>query len=117
MLWTLFVIVLSAISGNTASKLMVVNFFGIDKLGHALFYFIMTWLWMRALVDKENVKMSIIISLVISLSVGYLMELGQKYWFEGRSFEYDDMVANAFGTVVAIGAYWWLKLKKKIHKI
>ena len=82
-IWTVFVIILSAISGSTASKLMIVNFFGIDKLGHALFYFIMTWLWMRALVDIENVRKSIVISLIISLSVGYLMELGQKHWFEG----------------------------------
>lgn len=91
---------------------MVVNFFGIDKLGHALFYFIMTWLWMRALYKNENKIKTILISFIISFSVGYFLELGQRYWFEGRSFEYDDMVANTFGAVMAILIYWGWKLRK-----
>lgn len=102
LIWTLIVIVLSAISGNTASRLMVVDFFGIDKVGHIIFYFIMNWLWMRALVTPQNKIKGILMSLTISITVGYLLELGQKYWFEGRSFEYDDMVANAIGAALAI---------------
>ena len=33
------------------------------------------------------------------------MEIGQKYIFTGRSFEYDDMIANTIGSLLSIGIF------------
>ena len=117
LLWTIFVVILSAISGNTASKLMVVDFFGIDKLGHAFFYFVMTWLWLRAFSIKSMSHRIFSYAFLISFFVGYVMELGQKFWFEGRSFEYDDMVANTFGALLATWMYYTFIFKQRLANI
>ena len=83
---------------------MVVDFFGIDKLGHLIMYGILTWLWILALKPLHQ-KRSIYFALTISIFIGLLMEIGQKYIFTGRSFEYDDMMANTIGSLLSIGIF------------
>lgn len=84
---------------------MVVDFFGIDKLGHLIMYGILTWLWMMAMRSNKSKFISICYAFVISTLIGLLMEIGQKYIFTGRSFEYDDMAANLLGTLLSIGIF------------
>ncbi len=104
-IWTAVIVVLSAISGSTMKKMMVVDFFGIDKLGHLIMYGILTWLWILALRTYTSKKRSIYFALAISIFLGLLMEIGQRYLFSGRSFEYDDMMANTIGSLLSIGIF------------
>jgi VanZ family protein len=104
-IWTAVIVILSGLSGNTVKKIMVVDFFGIDKLGHLIMYGILTWLWILALKTITSKKRSIYFALTISIFIGLLMEIGQKYIFTGRSFEYDDMMANTIGSLLSIGIF------------
>ena len=104
-IWTAVIVILSGISGSTVKKIMTVDFFGIDKLGHLIMYGILTWLWILALQVNTSKKRSIYFAFAISTFIGFLMEIGQKYIFTGRSFEYDDMVANTVGSLLSIGIF------------
>ncbi|HMS97212.1 MAG: VanZ family protein [Saprospiraceae bacterium] len=104
-IWTAVIVLLSALSGNTVKKIMVVNFFGIDKLGHLIMYGTLTWLWILALMHNTSKKRSMCFAFAISTFVGFLMEIGQKFIFTGRSFEYDDMIANTVGSILSIGIF------------
>jgi VanZ family protein len=102
LLWTLFTIVLSLISKSTASKLQLMDFLGIDKLYHLLFYALMAWLWAKAFEPMFTPKRSILYASVLPFFIGIFMEFCQKWFSEGRAFEYDDMVANSVGMMVGL---------------
>lgn len=99
LLWTLLILYLSLISATTASKFNVFDLFGIDKIGHLIFYSTFSFLWCmsfrRRKIDKINI-------LFFSISFGVLMEICQLYLFNGRSFEYYDIVANILGSIIGI---------------
>ncbi|MBK8700910.1 MAG: VanZ family protein [Saprospiraceae bacterium] len=100
--WTLFTVLLSGLSGNTVSKMMVVDFFGADKLAHLGVYGILSWLWARSFAMNRSNKIAMCYALIISTFIGVSMEICQKFIFSGRSFEYDDMVANLTGSITAL---------------
>lgn len=102
--WTCILIVLSVISKGTASKLAIIDFFGIDKVAHLIFYAVLSWLWVRAMFNSA-IQHSVFISFTLSTILGISLEFIQKYCTDGRSFEYDDMVANLVGTIVGLVAF------------
>lgn len=103
-LWTCLLVVLSVISKGTASKLAFIDFFGIDKVAHLVFYALLSWLWVRAL-SQSMMKKSALISFTISTILGISLEFIQKYCTDGRSFEYDDMIANLVGTFIGLAVF------------
>jgi VanZ family protein len=102
--WTCILIVLSVISKGTASKLAIIDFFGVDKLAHLIFYAVLSWLWVRAM-SNSKIEKSALVSFLISTTLGVSLEFIQKYCTDGRSFEYDDMIANLVGTVIGLIIY------------
>jgi VanZ family protein len=100
LLWGCIIIVLSLMPGGTGPMKM----FGIphfDKVGHFGMYAIWAFLLYGALarLGQAGAKRVGIPVLLISV-IGILLECGQ-YWFaEGRSFELADMVANCAGAIM-----------------
>jgi VanZ family protein len=103
-IWTILLIVLSVISKGTASKLALIDFFGIDKVAHLIFYCVLAWLWVKAFTES-HLRHNALISFIICATLGTTLEFVQKYCTDGRSFEYDDMVANLIGTILGLSLY------------
>ena len=101
LLWLLMLTALSVSPGVPAPKF---NLFSADKIGHAVAYGGLAWLMFRGFKAANsrpaNWKESIFI---FSISTGYgiLMEFVQGTFFPYRFFEVADMLANAFGALVA----------------
>lgn len=60
---------------------------------------------------KSNVLISkrlqwFLLVAIMAAVYGVLMEFVQKYWIPNRSFDVDDMIADAAG---ALGGYWWAR--------
>lgn len=104
-LWLALVTALSVSSGVPMPKF---NLFSADKIGHAGAYAVLAWLLLSGFKAANrrvpNIKESLII---FGLATGYgaLMEFVQGTFFPNRFFEVDDMLANAFGALVATIAF------------
>lgn len=108
-LWALIIMIMC---GAPSSSFPTVQFFNIphfDKVIHFGLYVIFTLL----LISETNAKRklgglerkAIIISLVIAIAYGLLIELMQLLVFESRGAEFWDFVANATGAISAVLTY------------
>lgn len=104
-LWGLVILVLSLMPGGKGNMML----FGIphfDKVGHFGMYAIWTFLFFRAFSSNPGMpfQRSLWISVMIGTLTGAVLEFGQYFMGNGRSFELADMVANALGGIVGSGA-------------
>ncbi len=85
-----------------------------DKLGHALAYGTFTWLTLRGLRRNTGRLTSAGAWWTVCLAIAYgvLMEFVQYAFVPGRFYEYDDMLANAFGAVAAWCVFIALQRRK-----
>jgi VanZ family protein len=95
------------------------NLFGIpyfDKIGHFGMYAVWTFLFLRALSTGEgmSLKKAFWMSLIIGTLTGVVLEYGQYFMAQGRSFELADMVANALGALIGseVGYFYFLRKSK-----
>lgn len=93
--WTVLTLYLSLASAKTLSDINVWNIVGLDKLGHMVFYALLVFLWCMAC--GRNSKWKIYFVIFLTISFGILMEIFQLYMSKGRSFEFNDVIANTFG--------------------
>lgn len=106
---TIITIIGSGLSATKAKELLTFNLFSQDKLLHFTCYFVLTILWSYGLY-KIKITGSVQKSLWITISVGLLMEVCQYLFFEGRQFEFLDIIANISGSL--IGALVFIKIIK-----
>ncbi len=97
--WTILTLYLSLVPAKKMPNLNIWDIVGIDKAGHLVFYIIFSFLWLMAFRSREKLK---IIVLIFSVSFGILMEICQFYLFNGRSFEYYDILANIIGSLIGV---------------
>jgi len=90
------------------------NLFGIphfDKVGHFGMYAIWTFLIFRAfsLSSNRSTKSWLLISVLLGVTMGIILEVGQLVMHQGRSFELADMFANALGAGIGacIGRFYF----------
>ena len=88
-----------------ASEIPVIDFENIDKIIHAFFHFVFTFLWF--LFFKKKFKSSdttklLLYSFLFSLVFGVAIELMQLYLTTSRSAELFDVVSNLFGASLAV---------------
>jgi len=108
--WMLIITYLSVNPGVPLPRLQLISS---DKIGHAAAYAVLAgWLiWGLARAQKRNAnKQELLIIGCISAGYGALMEWVQGTFFPHRFFEFDDMLANTVGVLLAILGYvWWRK--------
>lgn len=79
---------------------------GSDKIGHFIAYFILTIVWALFFFFSEkmnkNLKQSLIITSIICILYGVLMEVLQAVLTTYRSSDWYDVVANTSGTIFAV---------------
>jgi VanZ family protein len=94
------------------------NLFGIpyfDKIGHFGMYAVWTFLFLQALSSGEGMtlKKAFWMTLITGIVAGVLLEYGQYFMAQGRSFELADMVANALGALIGSEAGYFYFLRKE----
>ena len=97
----LWLIVITYLSTMPGVSLPAFNLIATDKLAHAGVYGVQTWLvlygigkaWGRAGTGFAYGASAF----AIATAYGVLMEFVQFWFFPGRFYEYDDMLANAIG--------------------
>jgi len=83
---------------------------GWDKFQHAGAYAVMTILFIRALrVDPqhERERSAIIVSIMLSVAIGALLEVLQGLLHNGREADLLDALANSVGALFAGSLYWF----------
>ena len=80
------------------------DFLAIDKLGHLIFYGILTFLIAFGFYKKNQgiQKKTLLKSLIISSIYGISMEIMQYSFFPNRYFEVLDIIANISGSLIGI---------------
>jgi VanZ family protein len=115
-LWALLILIACATPGE---QLPPSPFLDFDKLVHLCIFGVLQFLLLRGFRCQQNFptlkKNYMIISLMISVGYGVLMEILQGYVFRNRSFDVLDMAANTLGVVVA-ALMWVFVLKKRVVK-
>jgi len=102
-IFTIFVIVLSNISGNSVDKIGF-QIPHLDKVVHAAMYFILSFLLILEIKKYRNFKYLKIAIFVLfyCLSIGFLMEFSQKFFASHRSFDIFDELFNVIGCLIGI---------------
>ena len=107
--WAILIFILSSIS---TGKLHLPDFwdlFSLDKAAHAVFYFVLYYLWAKGFAMTDKTKSWIYIMLLITcITYGALLEMYQGYFLSNRIGSWVDGLANAIG--VGVG-YFYLKNK------
>lgn len=102
---TIIIFVLSALSSDTIRTFNLSDLFALDKLGHFIAYFTLSFLYyygfVRSKKRKPNRNELIWMILLCSL-YGILLEFCQLYFFSSRCFEVLDMIANTLGIICGV---------------
>lgn len=114
LLWLVIITILSVMPNV---QLPSFNLFSMDKLAHAGVYGIFTWLLLRGYEKFKGTPGNRIFIIITCISIfyGVLMEFVQFAFIPGRFYEIDDMLANAFGSIVGLAFFRTLFYKKYIH--
>lgn len=101
-LWALFILLLCAIPGQDLPKVWWMELLSIDKPVHATLFFVMTLLLYRNLTFLGKPFLTAITSsLIFSMAYGGALEIMQGAYFENRSADIYDFVANTTGAILA----------------
>jgi len=113
MLWALLILVLCGIHGRDIPHISFLELLSFDKFVHAGIFFVLIVLTIRGFLLQttfDKIKHSPkVISLLICVSYGGLLELMQSAVFEERSADVYDFVANSFGCLVGLLLYTWIE--------
>ncbi|WP_159099218.1 VanZ family protein [Aquimarina spinulae] len=108
-LFTLVVVLTSLVTWASLAKFINPVTFkieGSDKIGHFIAYFTLTIAWALFFFFSEkmnkNLKQSLIITSIICILYGVLMEVLQALLTTYRSSDWYDVVANTSGTIFAV---------------
>lgn len=109
-----------ALSGAHPSQLPKFDLLSADKFGHAAAYATMTALFFWTLYYYNQRQplslLQITSAILLASSYGALMEVFQYCFFEGRTFDFADMLANVFGALLTLLVYK-LGGKKWLHRL
>ncbi|MCK5171457.1 MAG: VanZ family protein [Bacteroidales bacterium] len=101
----------SVTSGSNLNKVNIFQINNIDKFIHFSFYFLLSVSFQSSLLRNTliNRKDHIIITLVIVISYGLIMEVFQFYFTNDRSAELFDVMANTVGCIFGILIFSFLQ--------
>ena len=106
--WAAVILVLCGMPPQDVDKVKFFDLPYMDKIVHFALYFVLAMLVMAVLTLNSHLKTSrwtYIITITICLLYGWLIEVLQRAFFPGRSFEWLDVVADTAGAVVGVLLY------------
>ena len=105
LLWLLLITTLSTLPNP---QLPGFKLLAADKLVHAIVYGVLAWLLLRgwSRLTQQSARWSErAVAFCLSTAYGVLMEWVQYAFIPGRFYEFDDMLANAFGAALGVLAF------------
>lgn len=87
----------------------------VDKFVHAFFYFVFTsvlFLFLKKRMNSSSTLRPLVISLVVSVFYGLVIELMQELFTMNRKAEVSDVVANVSGALLAFFIIYYYENKK-----
>ncbi|GGD33732.1 VanZ family protein [Flavobacterium orientale] len=113
-LWIVTITLLSLVESENLPRIDVKNS---DKLGHFVFYFLLTLFLFLALPKQRlNLGSKLLFSFLFSVIYGIIIEILQGVITVKRQPEILDVFANTFGSLVAIVVIYFLLPKVKFLK-
>lgn len=100
--WTMMVVIGSSVSGSKVKSFALVDFVGVDKVMHLVAYTFIVLLWSVALKSRGNRIGGARLAFYSSIALGLLLEFGQYLFFQDRSFEIADIIANITGSIIGL---------------
>ena len=115
MLWALLILILCGIPGRDIPHISFLELLSFDKFVHAGIFFVLIVFMIRGFfLQKRFVRFHEspkIISFLICVTYGGLLEVMQGMVFEERSADIYDFVANSFGCFLGLFLYHWTEKK------
>lgn len=101
--WSVAILVLSFMPGNSFPAVSWMDWLKLDKWIHAFLYFILFLLIYIPVNEgkKQRHQLFVIVGCIYCLLLGLFTELFQEFFLPDRSGDLPDMIANAFGVVLA----------------
>ncbi len=110
--WTIIIVSLSVMPGESLDGYSWSDMWNIDKLGHLIFYGTHTFLLLYAM-NRRSDKLLILnyryLAPFLSILLGLCMELIQYQFFADRHFDVLDLIANIIGSLVGLIIFKILK--------
>jgi VanZ family protein len=106
--WASIILVLCGMPPQDVDKIKFIDIPYLDKLVHFGLYFVLALLIMAILTLNSKLKYSRwanLITIFSCLLYGWLIEVMQRVFFPGRSYELMDVVADTAGAVVGVLLY------------
>ena len=104
--WFFIVGVLTLIPGNDVPEVGWLNIPHFDKLVHAGMFAVLTFLfslpYIRSSFTVEAKKNMVLRISLVMITWGFFIEVIQKNFVPGRSFEWLDVMADAVGVLLAL---------------
>jgi VanZ family protein len=101
LIWAAIIFVLCATPGQYIPSNDWFDLLSIDKLVHALMFFVLSSLFIVAAKKSNWGITAIIVLIILAILYGAFIELLQQRVFTNRSADWKDIVANSAGCVCA----------------
>lgn len=117
LIWALFIGFLCAIPGQDLPQSDWFELLKFDKFVHASLFGVLVFLMARGFKKQTSsiffFKRAGIIALLIAIPYGGILELMQGAFFENRTADIYDFIANSIGSFIGL---WWVNKKTQALK-
>lgn len=107
--WCAIIFVLCATPGHLVPSVKWTDLLSIDKLVHAIIFFVLCGLLLLTIIKYKASKAWLVIVLLASVAYGGLIEILQATCFVNRSGNWQDFVADVFGSLMAVLSFKKIK--------
>jgi len=102
-LWTLLIATSCLLPSAVFNTYSWSSLLAVDKVAHVVLYAIFILLWGLSIKRVKGEMKTRIILFFTAILFGVIIEFIQSAMSVGRSFEVDDMIANAIGCAIGMG--------------
>jgi len=106
-LWFVFIFVLCATPGQYIPSSNWLELLSVDKLIHAFIFFVLSTLSFLTAIKYKQSDIVLTLCVLLCIIYGAALEWMQANYFSNRSADWQDMIANTLGCLLAL-----LTLKK-----
>jgi aminopeptidase YwaD len=100
--WCVIILILCATPGHLVPSPTWADLLSIDKLVHAIIFFILCGLLLLVTLKYNAPQALVILVVLASIAYGGLIEILQATCFINRSGNWQDFIADAFGCLIAL---------------
>ena len=111
-IWALFIAFLCALPGKDIPHISLLELLSFDKFVHAFIFLVLVILIYHAAKKTPNRKNALVYALCLSIPYGGILEIMQQEFFEDRTADLFDFIANTIGCLIA---WSYISLKNSIR--